>query len=84
MTPICQGGAFSIISDRYAIMCKIHEEKLSVNVMEEGNFTLKQTVKAQRESKSVARRLTGWVVIASPQPPYSRERELVSIVQEVR
>jgi len=46
----------SIISERYAIMCKIHEEKLTANIKEEVNFTLKQTVKAQRESRCIARR----------------------------
>jgi hypothetical protein len=48
------------------------------------NYTLKQTVKAQRESRSIARRYTGWVVVATPRPPYPLQRELVSIVQEVR
>ena len=56
MTPTCQGERVSIISERYAIMCKIHEEKLSVNLKEEENFTLKQTAKAQKESRSIARR----------------------------
>jgi hypothetical protein len=56
MTPICQGGTVSTISLRYAIMCKIHEEKLSINVKEEVNFTLKWTVKAQGESRSIGRR----------------------------
>jgi hypothetical protein len=35
-------------------MCKIHEERLLVNVKEEVKFTVKLAVKAQRESRSIA------------------------------
>jgi hypothetical protein len=50
-------------------------------------FTLEQAMKAQRRSRDIALLFNlgdrcGWVINAMPHPLYTRERDLVPILQE--